>query len=95
VKRYLLIILFFLNSCKNIIIDNEQVFYYKAKMNLYSFSDKHKVIQNFLEYSYSEKKAKEAVMKKCEKFIESNYLKNVKCKFIRITHTEKLSTSLD
>ena len=94
-KKYFFIFSFFLFSCKNIVIDNEQVFYYKAKINLYSLSENRQIIKNFLEYSYEEKKAKVAVIKKCQKFIEYNNLENVKCKFMGTEHTEKISTSLD
>jgi hypothetical protein len=97
--KFFFILLFFLYSCKNIEvsknIDNEQTFYYKAKMNLYSNLDNSKIIKSFLEYAYLEKKAKEMVEKKCKKFINENNLKDVECKFMGTKHTEKISTSLN
>ena len=98
-KFYFIIFILILSNCKNIEldkkIDKEQIFHYKAKMNLYSIKDNPEVIKVFLEYAYLEKQAKKMVKKNCEKFINQNNLKNVKCKFMGTKHTEKISTSLD
>jgi len=99
-KYFIFLILFMTHvGCSKItdnkFIDNEKIFNFKAKSNLYSLYDKPKLLHEFIEYANYENIARKAVKQKCINYINERNFKNVKCKFMGVKFTEAITTSLD
>ena len=82
------------NINRNQIIQNEQQFNFKGQVNL-SYNDEKKIIKKFYSFSNHENLARQNVKHECLKFLKTNNLQNVNCKYVGIRFTEKILTSLD
>ena len=82
------------NIKNNQIIDNEQKFNFKSQVNLYSNEEK-KIIKKFFSFSNHENLARQNVKYICSKFIITNNLEDINCKYMGTKLTEKILTSLN
>ena len=101
-KFILFLILLMINSACikgefkiNQILDNEQLYKFKAESKIYSLKDDNYVNISFIEYAQYEFIAKNNVKRKCFDYIKEKKLKNKKCKFLGTQFTERILSSLD